>query len=123
MIRDENRHIPVSRRTLLEYLESGDTTYRTRDGQECSMEKEDIDILAKYCTEIEKMRLRIPIFISTDINSSVGAWKVEGKAEVAVVSKILGKKAHKEDLLQLFFPDYHDLRKMMPSVIFEVFAP
>ena len=121
VIRDMNRHVPVSRRTLLEYLESDDDTYRTKDGQTCSLDREELELLAKNCTEIEKMRLRIPIFISTD--SSSGAWKIEGRTEVAVISKLLGKRVHTDDFLRLYHPDYVDLKRMLPSLIFTVFLP
>jgi len=123
LIKDMNRHIAVSRKTLLEHLESGLDTYETKDGQKCSIDKKDLELLAKNCTEIEKMRLRIPIFVSTDMSYEGGAWKVEGSTEVAVVSKLLNKRAYKEDFLRLYYPDLKDLRKMLPSVISIVFVP
>ena len=123
IIRDMNRHMPVSRRTLLEYIESGDDTYDTRDGQKCNIDRKDIEFLSGKCTEIEKMRLRIPIFVSTDTSYADGAWKVEGKFEVAVVSKLLGKKAYRDDFLRIYHPDLKDLRKMLPSLIVTLFLP
>jgi uncharacterized protein (UPF0216 family) len=123
IVRDMNRHIPVSRRTLLEYLESEDDTYDTKDGQKCTIERKDLEFLASNCTEIEKMRLRIPIFVSTDMSCEGGAWKVEGRTEVAVVSKLLKKKAYKDDFLRLHYPDLMDLRKMLPSLISMLFLP
>jgi uncharacterized protein (UPF0216 family) len=123
IIRDMNRHIPVSRKTLLEYLESGDDTYETKDGTKCSIERKDVEFLAGKCTEIEKMRLRVPIFVSTDTSSETGSWKVEGRTEVAVVSKILNKRAYKDDYLRLYHPDLKDLRKMMPSLVVTLFLP
>jgi len=122
-IRDMNRHVAVSRKTLLEYLESGLDSYDTKDGQKCSVDRKDIELLAANCTEIEKMRLRIPIFVSTDTSYEGGAWKIEGKAEVAVVSKLLNKRVHTDDFLRIYFPDLKDLRKMVPSVINVVFVP
>ena len=123
IIRDMNRHIPVARKTLLEHLESGEDAYLTKDGQRCSMDRKEMELLAGKCTEIEKMRLRIPIFVSTDTSYEAGAWKVEGRTEVAVVSKLLNKRAYKEDYLRLYYPDLKDLRKMLPSVISIVFVP
>jgi len=123
IIRDMNRHIPVSRRTLLEYLESGEDTYETKDGQKCSLDRKDLELLAGKCTEIEKMRLRVPIFVSTDTSCDGGAWKVEGKTEVAVVSKLLNKRAYRDDYMRLYHPDLKDLRKMLPSIISIVFIP
>ena len=123
IIRDLNRHIPVSRRALLEYLESEEDTYETKDGQKCSVDRKDLELLAERCTEIEKMRLRVPIFVSTDASCETGAWKVEGRTEVAVVSKLLSKKAHRDDFLRLYHPDLADLRRMLPSLIVVLFLP
>lgn len=123
IIRDMNSHIPTSRKTILEYLGSEDKTYSTKDGQKCSLDPKELEILAEKCTEIEKMRLRLPIFVSTDSSSSSGAWKVEGRTEVAVVARILNKKVHTDDFLRLYHPDYVDLKRMLPSLIFTVFMP
>jgi len=123
VIRDMNRHIPVSRKTLLEYLESGEDTYETKDGQKCSVDRKDLEFLAGKCTEIEKMRLRVPIFVSTDISYEGGAWKVEGRTEAAVVSKLLNKRLYKDDFLRIYYPDLKDLRKMLPSLVVVVFLP
>lgn len=118
-----NSHIPISRKTILEYLGSEDKTYSTKDGQKCSLDPKELEFLAEKCTEIEKMRLRLPIFVSTDSSSSSGAWKVEGRTEVAVVARILNKKVHTDDFLRLYHPDYVDLKRMLPSLIFTVFMP
>lgn len=123
IIRDMNRHMPVSRRTLLEYLESGEDTYETKDGQKCSVDRKELELLAEKCTEIEKMRLRIPIMVSTDTSCEAGAWKVEGRTEAAVVSKLLGKRLYKEDFLRLYHPDLKELRKMLPSLVVILFIP
>jgi len=123
LIRDMNRHIPISRRTLLEYLEDGVDSFDTKDGQKCNVDRKDIELLASKCTEIEKMRLRIPIMVSTDMSYEGGAWKIEGKTEAAVVSKVLNKRLYKDDFLRLYYPDLRDLRRMLPSVVVVVFVP
>jgi len=122
-IRNLNRHMPVSRRTLLNYMESDDDTYKTKDGQICSVDRKEMELLAEKCTEIEKMRLKLPIFISTDISCESGAWKIEGKIEVAVVSKLLDKRVHTEDFLRLYHPDLKELRDMLPSLTVTLFLP
>lgn len=123
IIKDANSHIPVSRKTILEHIESKDMGYRTKDGQICSIDPDELQYLAENCTEIEKMRLRIPVFVSTDTSSSSGAWKIEGRTEVAVISRILGKKVHTDDFLRLYHPDYVELKKRLSSIIFVVFTP
>jgi len=123
LIRDMNRHIPVSRKTLLEHLESSEDTYETKDGQRCIIDRKDLELLAGKCTEIEKMRLRVPILVSTDTSCEGGAWKVEGRTEAAVVSKILNKRLFREDFLRLYNPDLKDLRNLLPSLVVVLFLP
>jgi len=123
MVRDMNRHIPTSRRTLLDYIESGDDTYDTKDGQKGSIDRKEIEFLAERCTEIEKMRLRLPIFVGTDTSYAGGAWKIEGKIEVEVMSRLLNKRIHTDDFLRLYYPDLKDLRKMLPTSIVVLFLP
>ena len=122
MISDMNRHIPVSRKTLLEHIESGDFSYKTRDGYVCSFDKEEIEFLKITCTEIEKMRLRLPILISTD-TSSDGAWKADGITETAVVSKVLEKRSTKEDMIRLYHPELKRLRGILPNAVVVLFVP
>lgn len=123
IISEANNHIPVSRKTLLEHIDANIMEYRTKDGLACSIDPDELHYLEENCTEVEKMRLRIPIFVGTDTSSSSGAWKVEGKTEVAVISRILDKKIHTDDFLRLYHPDYIELKKRLSSLIFVLFTP
>ncbi|MDY0293797.1 MAG: DUF61 family protein [Candidatus Methanomethylophilaceae archaeon] len=123
MIADMNRHVAVSRRTLLDHIESGDLTYGSRDGAVCRMEPREIEILSSICTETEKMRLKLPIFVSTDTSCPGGAWKVDGTVETSVVSRILKKPVYRDDMLRLYHPDLKDLRKILPNSVEILFLP
>ncbi len=123
MIGEMNNHMAVSRRSLLDYLESGDSTFKTRSGDICSIPSEELEYLSSICTEIEKMRLKLPIFISTDISYEGGAWKVDGITETSVVSRILGKSPHREDMLRFYYPDMQKVRKLIPNAIEILFMP
>jgi len=122
MIAHMNKHIPSSRRTLLEYLDSDDLTYQTKDGAVCKMERKEMDILNGICTEIEKMRLKLPIFVSTD-TSSENAWKVDGITETAVISKLLERKPFREDMMRFYHPDLKRLRNMLPNAVTVLYLP
>lgn len=122
IIRDMNRHMPSSRRTLLEIMESGDLTYRTKDGMTICMEPSEIDALSSVCTEIEKMRLRVPIFVMTDISMD-NAWKVEGTIETAVMSKILDRRPLRDDMMRFYHPDLRMLRSRFPNAISVLYLP
>ena len=122
MISEMNRHLPSSRKTLLEHIESGDLTYKTKDGYVCSFDKKEIDLLNRTCSEMEKMRLRLPIFVSTD-PAVDNAWKVDGTVETAVVSKILGRTPFREDMMRFYHPDLKRLRDILPNAVAVLFLP
>ncbi|MFA6952362.1 MAG: DUF61 family protein [Candidatus Methanomethylophilaceae archaeon] len=118
-----NSNMPVNRRTLLDYLENGDYTYRTRSGVTGSFGPEGIEYLDSICTEAEKMTLRLPIFISTDVMSESGAWKVDGRTKAKVIAKILGKTMHRDDQIQIYYPDLVELKKKIPDLTVILFLP
>ena len=122
MISEMNRHLPSSRRTLLEHTESGDYTYKTKDGHVCSFEKEEIDLLNRTCSELEKIRLRLPIFVSTDPVSE-NAWKVDGTVETAVVSRVLERTPFRDDMMRFYHPDLKRLRDVLPNAISVLYLP
>ncbi|MBE6521880.1 MAG: DUF61 family protein [Thermoplasmata archaeon] len=118
-----NSNLAVGKRTLEQMMDSGDFTYKTRSGSVVSIPKEQMDYLWEVCEETEKIRLRLPIYVSTDISSDIGAWKVEGTPDADVVARILGKNMHREGYLRLYHPDMRDLKSKIPDAIIVVFTP
>jgi len=118
-----NDHAPVARRSLAEYIDSDDLTYRTRNGHVCEMTRDEIDVLSKACAEREKMTLRLPIMVMTDTSFTESVWKVEGRAEVSVVSKLLSKRPLRDDLIHLYHPHLRELQKILPNSVTVVFVP
>lgn len=123
IVGDINSNIPVSRRTLVDHLQSKDFTYKTRSGEEFAMESSEIEELAEICSNVEKIRLRLPIIVSTDTSGDRGAWKVEGITETSVMSKILDKRPYKEDILCFYNPHLADLRRKFPTIAVLAFIP
>ncbi len=118
-----NVSVPVNRRSLLDYSENGDLFFTTRDGNRCDISKDEIDMLCSKCTEIEKMRLKLPILISTDCSGDITSWKVEGRTETAVVARLLSKTVTAEDHLRFYNPDLKRLRSMLPTCTAVTFLP
>ena len=118
-----NSNLAVSKRTLEQMMDSGDFSYRTKSGSVIGIPKEQMDYLWEICDDAEKIRLRLPIFVSTDISAENGAWKVEGTPEADVVARILDKKVYREGYLRLYHPDLRDLRAKIPDAIMVVFTP
>lgn len=120
---DLNSNLAVGKRTLEQMMDSKDFSYKTKSGSTVSIPAEQMEYLWELCDESEKIRLRLPIFVSTDISAESGAWKVEGEPEATVVARILGKKMFKNGFLRLYHPDLRDLRAKIPDAIMVVFTP
>ena len=120
---DLNRNLAVSKPSLFEMEQSGDYTYKVRDGSIIDIGREQFETLWNVCDDSERLRLRIPIYVSTDVFGDYGAWKVEGKVEASVVSKLLGKPMFRDDRVRLYNPDLKDLKKLIPDAYMVVFTP
>ena len=106
MMSELNTNLAAGKRSLDEMRASGDYSFNVRGGGKVEIPKEQVDILWDVCDDSERLRLRLPIYVSTDTSSDSGAWKVEGRTEAAVVARLLGKRMHRDDLVQLHYPDY-----------------
>jgi uncharacterized protein (UPF0216 family) len=123
ILAESNSNVPVSRRTLIDYLENGGLSYRTRGGEVFEMDLSEIEAIARVCTEVEKIRLRIPMIVSTDTSVEGGAWKVDGETETSVMSKILGKRPYRKDMLRFYNPNLAELRRKFPTTVVLAFVP
>lgn len=118
-----NRNLAAGKRSLVEMEESGDYTYKTRDGSVIEVPMDQFMRIWDVCDDPERLRLRLPIYVSTDTSAEYGAWKVEGRTEVSVVSKLLGRHPAREDFLRLYHPDFVELKKLIPDAHMVVFMP
>ena len=123
IMKDLNSNLAVSKRTLEQMLDSGDRTYKVRDGSTVEIPEEQLMLLWDACDDSQRIALRLPIYVSTDTSGETSAWKVEGRVEAPVVAKILGKRLHRDDYLRLYHPDLRDLRSKIGDAIMMVFTP
>ena len=123
MIAGLNSNIPVNRRTLMDYIENGGLTYSTKEGDTITFPPEGIELLSSITDDQEKLTLRLPIFISTDVQGERPCWKVDGITETAVVSKLLDRRVHSDNRLPIYYPDLVRMRKLIPELTFTLFLP
>ena len=123
MLADLNRNLASGKRTLEEFHDSGDRTFKVRDGTSVEIPMDQIEFLWNVCDDSERIRLRLPIYVSTDISSDTGAWKVEGRTEAAVVSKVIGRKMYRDDMVRLYYPDLKELKSRIGDALMMVFTP
>ena len=88
---DLNRNL-VAEKVPLTEMKDGRRTYRMRDGSVIEVPEEQVDILWDACDDATRLRLKVPIYVTTDISGEVSAWKIEGTAEAEAAARLLGKK-------------------------------
>jgi uncharacterized protein (UPF0216 family) len=118
-----NKHVPSIRKRLSELLVQKDPTYVGKDGTTYHVSPEELEILASCLDEFERSSLKIPILIMTDTSYPGGAWKVMGKLETKVISRMIGKEPESHEEIRLFHPHMHELRKMLPTATTVLYMP
>ena len=118
-----NTSAPVSRVPLLELSDSDTPSFRTRGGFDIEIDRSEIDLLMEVCTEIEKIKLRLPMTMVTDTSGEMSAWRIDGAVEAKVIARILGKPLMREDSIRIFYPDYRILREKLPTSIVTLYLP
>lgn len=119
-----NRHVPSKRISLAELRRRAEAEYRGKDGVSYHIKKRELDCLAGMLDPPEQEKLKLPIIIMTDTSyPHGGAWKVWGKLEVKVVSRIVGREPEFPDRMRLYHPHMVALRNALPTATTTMFAP
>ena len=118
-----NSSAPAGKVSLLDLADSDDPSFRTRSGSVIEIDRAEIDLLMSVCTEMEKIRLKLPITMVTDTSGEMSAWRIDGRTEASVISRILGKPLLREDSVRIYYPDYQILREKLPSSIVTMYLP
>ena len=118
-----NTSAPVSRVPLLDLSENENPSFRARGGFDIEIDRSEIDLLMSVCTEIEKIKLRLPMTMVTDTSGEMSAWRIDGAVEAKVISRILDKPLMREDSIRIFYPDYQILREKLPTSIVTLYLP
>ena len=123
MLSDLNTNLAMGKPTLEKMKCDGDRRSKVRGGTEIEVPQEQVDLLWDACDDAQRIALRLPIYLYSDISGETGAWKVQGRVEAAVVAKLLGKPMFRDDMVKLYYPDYKQLKKLIPDAIMVVFTP
>lgn len=114
-----NLNTNFKRKTLKELLDE-EKPYVIVNGQRHRIKKRELELLKKIANE----NLKIPIILEFDSSLESGTIKVEGKEEVKVVSKILGKEIDifsDEKILYVYKPELRILRRELPTTTMYLF--
>jgi len=118
-----NQHLPAQRRPLTELLLDQDPHYVGKDGHRYRLDRRELEYIASLLDPYDRARLRLPILIMTDTTYDSGGWRVAGKVEAKLISKVLGREMDNDEEVRFFFPHLHELRKKLSTSTTVMFMP
>jgi uncharacterized protein (UPF0216 family) len=110
-----NQHLPGKRLTLTDLLDMEKPGIKGKDNTFFIMDKSELELISQSLPRFMWNRLRLPMLIEMSPDFGSGAARVQGEAEVEVVSKILGKSRPYERQLIIYMPEVRELRRKLPT--------
>lgn len=110
-----NQHLPGKRLTLTDLLNMEKPGIKGKDNTFFIMDKSELELISQSLPRFMWNRLRLPMLIEMSPDFGSGAARVQGEAEVEVVSRILGKSRPYERQLIIYMPEVRELRRKLPT--------
>ncbi|MEM0343307.1 MAG: DUF61 family protein [Thermoplasmata archaeon] len=124
LIQQMNTKAPLRRLPLRELLEMPEPSYQGRDGERYSIGKEELELIFALATELGLRELRLPIVLMADASHEQSVWRVEGRAECAIISRVIGREwAEPKEKLFLYAPHVATVRRRLPTATTCAFVP
>jgi uncharacterized protein (UPF0216 family) len=114
-IQNMNQHLPAKRMNLTDLLSMEKPGIRGKDNTFFVIDKPELELISQSLPRFLWNRLRLPMLIEMSPDYGNGAARVQGEAEVEVVSKILGKERPQAKQLIIYLPEVRELRRKLPT--------
>ena len=115
-IQTMNQHLPNRRLNLTELLAMEKPGIRGKDNTFFIMDKSELKLISESVPRFLWSRLRLPMLIEMSPDFGSGGARIQGEAEVEMVSKILGKeKPLGSRQIIIYIPDVRELRRKLPT--------
>ena len=114
-IQNLNQHLPARRQNLSELLVEERPGIKGKDNTFYVMDKCELDLISRSVPRFMWSRLRLPLLIEMSPDFGSGAARVQGEAEVELVTKLLNLKRTWEKSLVIYLPDVRELRRKLPT--------
>ncbi|WP_370004411.1 DUF61 family protein [Methanothermobacter sp. KEPCO 2] len=113
-----NRHLPSRRKTLEELLGEDKPHVIGSDGTRHRFKWAELEELRDMLTPQEARRLRLPIYI--EIESDTSGARIAGEVEVKVVGEVLGRDDDGDEIY-IYRPEIRVLRARFPTATQYIF--
>jgi uncharacterized protein (UPF0216 family) len=123
LFKSMNEHVPAKRPNLADLLEMEDPCYIGKDGRRYQLNRSELKLISENVDKWDWPRLKLPILLMTDTSPEQGGWKVMGKVEVRLISRLIHREPECEDEMRVFYPQLHDIRKILPTATNSMYMP
>lgn len=110
-----NQHLPGKRLTLADLLSMEKPGVKGKDNAFFIMDKSELELISQSLPRFLWNRLRLPMLIEMSPDFGTGSARIQGVAEVELVSKILNKSRTFERQLIIYMPEVRELRRKLPT--------
>lgn len=110
-----NQHLPGKRLTLADLLIMEKPGIKGKDNVFFIMDKSELELISQSLPRFLWNRLRLPMLIEMSPDFGNGSARIQGEAEVELVSKILNKSRTFERQLIIYMPEVRELRRKLPT--------
>lgn len=114
-IQTMNQHLPTRRLTLSELLEMERPGTKGKDNRFYIMDKSELDLISKNLPRFMWPRLRLPLLIEMSPDVGSGAARIQGVAEMELITNLLKKERSWEKQIVIYMPDVREIRRMLPT--------
>ena len=123
LLQSMNEHIPPKRKSIADMLDEVNPFYEGKDGRKYTVSKDELRRLASLADPWDLGRIKIPILLMTDTSYGPGYWKVIGKAETTLISRLIEREPEKVDEIVIFHPHLNALRRQFPTTTNAMYMP
>ena len=110
-----NQHLPGKRLSLSDLLKMDKPGIKGRDNTFFVIDKPELELISQSIPRFMWSKLRLPIFIEMAPDVGSNSARIQGEAEVEVVSKILKKSNPDKKYLIIYMPEVRELRRFLPT--------
>ncbi len=119
-----NAQVPSKRIWLSELEQMAEPCYKSKDGREYAIDRSELATVREALRFLGMSDVKLPIVMFADSSYEVSTWRVEGREEVAVVSRIIDKPAMSDsEKVFLHGPHIAALRRKLPTATICVYVP
>jgi uncharacterized protein (UPF0216 family) len=118
-----NAHVPSKRTSLADLLDQKQPYFEGKDGSRYDIDPKELRLIASKVDPWETDRVKIPLLLVTDTGYEQGQWKVMGKIETKIISRLIGREPEKPDEMLIFYPHLIELQKLLPTTLVVMYMP